>query len=297
MEQTKKPKKKSFTGILLVVIFFIGLLVMLYPSIADYVNSRVQSRAIMDYEEALKNLKEEDYQAFFDAADAYNEKIKKVAYPFMYYDSVEGYDDILNVNGNGMIGYIDIEKIRVELPVYHGTSEGVLSNAVGHVQGSSLPAGGPSTHCVLSAHRGLPSAKLFTHLDKLEEGDIFTLTILDSVLTYQVDQILIVEPDEVDELYVVEGRDYCTLVTCTPYGINTQRLLVRGERIETARPKPVIYVKNEGYIIDPIIIAPAVAVPMLLILLVFLMVKYSKKTRKSPEETAKEILGKNNDSE
>lgn len=293
----KTAKKKSFTGVLLVVIFFIGLLVMLYPTIADYVNSKVQSRAIMDYEEALKNLTVEDYQKFFDAADAYNAKIKDVAFPLMYYDKVEGYNDILNVNGIGMMGYIDIDKIKVELPIYHGTDDQTLNNAVGHVQGSSLPAGGPSTHCVLSAHRGLPSAKLFTHLDKLEEGDTFTLTILDRVLTYQVDQILIVEPDEVDELYVVEGRDYCTLVTCTPYGINTHRLLVRGERIETARPKPVIYVKNEGYIIDPIIIAPAVAVPMLLILLVFLMVKYSKKTRKSPEETAKEILGKNNDSE
>ncbi|MBQ4447880.1 MAG: class C sortase [Clostridia bacterium] len=297
MEQTKKPKKKSFTGILLVVIFFIGLLVMLYPSIADYVNSRVQSRAVADYEAMLNALTEDDYTEMFAAADAYNEKIKKVDYPFMYYDRVEGYDQLLNVDGRGMIGYIDIDKIKVELPIYHGTSLDVLKKAAGHVEGSSLPGGGPSTHCVISAHRGLPSAKLFTYLDKLEEGDIFTLTILNRVLTYQVDQILIVEPDEVDELYVVEGRDYCTLVTCTPYGINTQRLLVRGERIETARPKPVIYVKNEGYIIDPIIIAPAVAVPMLLILLVFLMVKYSKKTRKSPEETAKEILGKNNDSE
>ena len=297
MEQTKKSQKKSFTGILLVVIFFIGLLVMLYPTIADYVNSKVQSRAIIDYEAALKNMTAEDFSSYFVAADEYNSKIRNVSFPFMYYDEVPGYEETLNVDGRGIMGYIDIEKIRVELPIYHTTSNQVLNKAVGHVQGSSLPTGGPSTHCVLSAHRGLPSAKLFTHLDKLEEGDIFTLTILDRVLTYQVDQVLIVEPDEVDELYVVEGRDYCTLVTCTPYGINTQRLLVRGERIETARPKPVIYVKNEGYIIDPIIIAPAVAVPMLLILLVFLMVKYSKKTRKSPEETAKEILGKNNDSE
>ena len=295
--EKKTAKKKSFTGVLLVVIFFIGLLVMLYPTIADYVNSRVQSRAIMDYEEALKNLTVEDYQKFFDAADAYNAKIKDVAFPLMYHDKVEGYNDILNVNGIGMMGYIDIDKIKVELPIYHGTDDQTLNNAVGHVQGSSLPAGGPSTHCVLSAHRGLPSAKLFTHLDKLEEGDVFTLTILDRVLTYQVDQVKIVEPDEVDDLYVVEGKDYCTLVTCTPYGINTHRLLVRGERIETARPKPVIYVKNEGYLIDPIIVAPAVAVPMLLILLIFLMVKYSKKPKKSPEEAAKEILGQNKDKE
>lgn len=295
--EKKTGKKKSFTGILLVVIFFIGLLVMLYPTIADYVNSKNSSRAIADYEAMLNAMSAEDYQAFFDKADEYNREIMNVRFPFMYYDQIEGYSDTLNVNGYGMMGYIDIDKIKVELPIFHGTSTEALSKGVGHVQGSSLPAGGPSTHCVLSAHRGLPSAKLFTYLDKIEEGDIFTLTILNRVLTYQVDQVLIVEPDEVDELYVVEGRDYCTLVTCTPYGINTHRLLVRGERIETARPKPVIYVKNEGYIIDPIIIAPAVAVPMLLILLVFLMVKYSKKTRKSPEETAKEILGKNNDSE
>lgn len=277
MEKKKKSKKQTFTGILLVVIFFIGLLVMLYPTIADYVNSKVQSRAIMDYEEALKNLTVEDYQSFFDAADEYNRKIKDVAFPFMYYDQVEGYEDILNVNGVGMMGYIDIDKIKVELPIYHTTNDQVLNNAVGHVQGSSLPAGGESTHCVLSAHRGLPSAKLFTHLDKLEEGDTFTLTILDRVLTYQIDQVLIVEPDQVEDLYVVEGKDYCTLVTCTPYGINTHRLLVRGERIETARPKPVIYVKNEGYLIDPIIVAPAVALPMLLVLLIVLLVKYNKK--------------------
>lgn len=295
--EKKTAKKKSFTGVLLVVIFFIGLLVMLYPTIADYVNSRVQSRAIADYESMLLNLSEEDYSAFFEEVDRYNEQIKTLSYPLMYYDSIEGYDDILNINTYGMMGYIDIDKIKVELPIYHGTTLDVLNNAVGHVQGSSLPGGGPSTHCVLSAHRGLPTAKLFTHLDKLEEGDVFTLTILDRVLTYQVDQVKIVEPDEVDDLYVVEGKDYCTLVTCTPYGINTHRLLVRGERIETARPKPVIYVKNEGYLIDPIIVAPAVAVPMLLILLIFLMVKYSKKPKSSPEEAAKEILGQNKDKE
>ena len=292
MEKEKSSKKNTFTGIILVVIFFIGLLVMLYPTIADYVNSKNSSRAIADYETMLKAMSSEDYQAFFDAADAYNAKIKNVAFPFMYYDQVEGYSDTLNVNGYGMMGYIDIDKIKVELPIFHGTTTETLSKGVGHVQGSSLPAGGPSTHCVLSAHRGLPSAKLFTNLDKVELGDTFTLTILDRVLTYQVDQIKIVEPEEVDDLYVVEGRDYCTLVTCTPYGINTHRLLVRGERIETAKPKPVIYVKNDAYQIDPIIVAPAVAVPMLLILLIVLMVKYNKKPHKTVEETARELIEK-----
>lgn len=290
-------KKNRWINIILVIVFFIGLSVLLYPTIADYINRKAQSRVIDHYDEFLKSIKPEDFTAEFEKANEYNRKIKDVNFPFMYYDQVEGYNDCFDVTGNGMMGFIDIEKIKVELPIYHGTADSTLVVAVGHVEGSSLPAGGPSTHCVLSAHRGLPTAKLFTHLDKLEEGDIFTLTILNEVLTYQVDQVKIVLPDEVDDLYVVEGKDYCTLVTCTPYGINTHRLLVRGERIETARPKPVIYVKNEGYLIDPIIVAPAVAVPMLLILLIFLMVKYSKKPKSSPEEAAKEILGQNKDKE
>jgi len=269
--------KKHLSTILLVLIFFVGLSVLLYPSISNYWNSRVQSRAIVDYEAVLQNLDTEDYTKEFAAADQYNVKLRQISFPLMNYKQVDGYEDILNVSQNGIIGYIDIEKIKVELPIYHGTSDPVLNVAAGHLEGTSFPVGGESTHAVLSAHRGLPSAKLFSDLDKLDEGDTFTITVLNQVLTYEVDQIRIVLPNEVEDLYVTDGEDYCTLVTCTPYGINTHRLLVRGTRIENAAEKPMIFVPNEAYRIDPIIVTPAVAAPMLLIALIVLMVKYRKK--------------------
>ena len=259
--------------------FFIGLTVLLYPTIADYINSKTQSRAIADYEAAIRSLDPEDYSAYFEAAEEYNRRIAAVSFPFMNYDRVEGYESILNVGGNGIIGYIDIDKIRVELPIYHGTDDAVLARAAGHLKGSSLPIGGVGTHSVISAHRGLPSAKLFTNIDKVDVGDTFRITVLNRVLTYEVDQILIVLPEDVDELYCVEGEDYCTLVTCTPYGINTHRLLVRGKRIETVTPKPVLFVISDGYIIDPIIVTPAVAAPMLFVLFVVLMIRYRKKKK------------------
>lgn len=275
--------KRRLTTILLVLIFLVGLCILLYPAFSNYWNSKVQSRAIVDYEAALANLTKEDYTAEFDAARAYNEALREVQFPLMYYadldarEDIRKYDDIFNVNGNGIMGYISIDKIGVQLPIYHGVSEAVLNVAAGHIPGTSLPSGGDSTHCVLSAHRGLPSAKLFTDLDEIVEGDTFTLTVLDEVLTYQVDQVLIVEPNEVEALYVTEGEDYCSLVTCTPYGINTHRLIVRGFRIETLEEKPEIYVAADVYMIDSLIVAPIVAVPMLLVLLIFLLVKYRKR--------------------
>lgn len=274
-----KPKR-DYSNILLVLIFFIGLSVLLYPTISDYWNSKVQSRAIVDYEAMLQSMTPEDYSDVFAAADSYNQQMRQVSFPLMYYDQVPGYDDILNVTGNGIIGYVTIDKIRVELPIYHGTSEAVLNVAAGHVQGSSLPVGGESTHAVLSAHRGLPSARLFTDLDKLEVGDVFTITVLDRLLTYQIDQILIVKPNEVEELYVKEGEDHCTLVTCTPYGINTHRMLVRGTRVDTPEQKKNIYVTTDAYRIDSLILTPIVAAPMLLILLIVLLVRHPKKKEK-----------------
>lgn len=266
--------KKGFSSIILVVMFIIGLALVLYPSIANYWNQQVQSRAIVDYEAMLKSLTKEDYSQLFSEADTYNSRIRELEYPLMNYDQVDGYYDILNIGGNGVIGYIMIEKIGVELPIYHGTSVEVLNVAAGHLEGTTFPIGGLSTHAAISAHRGLPSAKLFTNLDKVDVGDTFTITVLDRVLTYQIDQKLIVNPDEVDELYVKQGKDYCTLITCTPYGINTHRLLVRGVRIETFTEKQPIYVANEAFIIDPIIVTPAVAMPMLIVLLIVLLVKY-----------------------
>lgn len=272
--------KKHFSTILLVLILLVGLSLMLYPTFADWWNSFHQSRAIADYDSILDNMSEEDYTHLFDAALEYNRQLSEVNFPLMYYDEVDGYFDLLNVTGNGIMGYIDIPKIGVELPVYHGTSEGVLQIAVGHIQGTSLPTGGEGTHCVLSAHRGLPSAKLFTDLDKMTEGDIFTLTVIDRVLTYQVDQILIVLPSEVEPLYAVEGEDYCTLVTCTPYGINSHRMLVRGTRIDNVEEVKVRRVTADAIQIEPIIVAPFVAAPILLALLVLLLLPKPKKNRR-----------------
>ena len=269
--------KKNVAYIILVLVFFVGLGVMLYPTISDYVNSKVQSKAIVDYEATLSQMTEKDYTEIFQKADEYNAALRSMDYPFMYYDRLDGYMDMLRVDSSGIMGYVGIDKIKVELPIYHGTSDTVLNSAAGHLEGSSLPVGGESTHCVISAHRGLPSAKLFTNLDKLEPGDTFTVTVLDRVLTYEVFQVLIVEPSEVSALYVMDGEDLCTLVTCTPYGINTHRLLVQGRRIETEAPKPVVYVPNDAFRIDPLIVAPAVAATMLLVLLISLFVQSGRK--------------------
>ena len=256
---------------------------MLYPSLANYWNSRTQSQAIVDYESLLNNISKEDYTDLFLQAEAYNKALGELKFPLLDYNQVPDYHDILNLNGNGMMGYATIPKIGIELPLYHGTSAAVLNVAIGHLQGSSLPAGGASTHAVISAHRGLPSAKLFTDLDKLEIGDVFTLTILDRTLTYQVDQIRIVKPSDVSFLEIEEGKDYCTLLTCTPYGVNTERLLVRGSRIETIEHR-TIYVTADGYQIDTLIVTPIVALPILFVLMLIVLFKPVKKASEVDEE-------------
>ena len=206
-------------------------------------------------------------------------------FPLRDYEQVPGYYDALKIEGTTIIGYIKIERIGVELPVYHGTSDQVLSRGVGHLEGTSLPVGGTSTHSVMSAHRGLPTAKLFTDLDRLEIGDTFQIIVLDQVLTYMVDQVKTVTPKEISDLQIVEGKDYCTLFTCTPYGINTHRLLVRGIRIETITEKPVIYVANEAFRIEPLLVTPAVAAPMVFVFLIHLMVKYREPPKKKEGES------------
>ena len=276
--------KKNRSTIILILIFLVGLSVMLYPTISDYVNQKNQSRAVASYSEEVENLSDVDYQAYFDAADDYNRRLAETPDAFYRPEEVSGYTDTLDVSGTGIMGYITISKIGVELPVYHGTSDGVLQVAAGHLEGSSLPVGGAGTHAVISAHRGLPSAKLFTNLDELEVGDTFTITVLDRVLTYEVDQISIVLPTETDLLQPVEGKDYVTLMTCTPYGINTHRLLVRGKRIENAENQKHIRVTADALRIEPIIVAPALAVPMLLVMLVVMLAVPHLRKRKNQRE-------------
>ena len=274
--------------IYLTIGFLIGVCVLLYPSFSNFWNSKTQSRAIVDYEAVLKYIDPADYTAVFQGAYDYNDALYQTDFPLTDYKKVPGYQEALTVEGIKMMGYIKIDKIGVELPIYHGTSDQVLAKGVGHLEGTSLPVGGTNTHSVLSAHRGLASAKLFTDLDRLEMGDTFNITILDQVLTYQVDQIKIIDPSEFKDLMIVDGMDYCTLLTCTPYGINTHRLLVRGIRIETIVEKPVIYVSNDAFRIEALMVMPAVAAPMLFVFLIHLMVKYQEPPKKKEGDTKHE---------
>ena len=275
-----KKNKGNFITLLLVLILLAGLSLLLYPSVSNYWNSLHQSKAIATYAEDVVNLDNDTYDQLWQDATSYNQSLLTRSNTYLLSDEQKAeYDRLLDVSGLGVMGYIAIPEIDVSLPIYHGTGESVLQIAVGHLEWSSLPVGGESTHCVLSGHRGLPSAKLFTNLDKLQEGDTFLLRILNEVLTYEVDQILIVEPQETSALQIEEGKDYCTLVTCTPYGINTHRILVRGHRIENAEEAKVIRVTADAMLIDPVIMAPLVAAPMLLVLLLCLMFTPPKKKR------------------
>lgn len=274
--------KKKFTNFILVMIILVGLCLLLYPPLSNYYNSFHQTKAITNYTESIAQLDDDEYVEIWDAAKLYNTNLKSK--PTSFYlteEEKEVYNSLLNVGGNGVMGYIEIPTIDVNLPIHHGTSEPVLQVAVGHIEGSSLPTGGESTHCVLSGHRGLPSAKLFTDLDQLMVGDVFMMHILDETLTYEVDQILIVLPHEILELQIVEGMDYCTLTTCTPYGINSHRMLIRGHRVDNIEDTSDIRVSAEAHRIEPIVVAPVVAAPMLLALLILLLATSKKKKTKA----------------
>ena len=229
--------KRKLVNLAILIIFLAGLSILLYPTVSDYVNSRHASRAIVSYEQAVDNLEEVDYSQELEAAKAYNASLTQYSGLGAAASAEEEredspYESLLNVGGDGIMAVIRIPSIDVNLPIYHGTSEGVLQVAAGHYLGSSLPIGGESTHAILTGHRGLPSARLFTDLDRLEVGDIFYIRVLGDILEYEIDQIQTVLPSELDSLGITQGEDYVTLVTCTPYGINSHRLLVRGTRVE-----------------------------------------------------------------
>ena len=289
-------KKSNFTTVILILVMIAGLSLLLYPSVSDYWNSFHQTQAIASYAEEVSGLNEVEYDKLWAEAQEYNEKLAKQDSIFMLPEAQKKeYTKLLDISGTGIMGYIEIPSIRCSLPIYHGTEESALQIAVGHLEWSSLPVGGESTHCVLSGHRGLPSAKLFTNLDQLKEGDVFMLRVLDEVLTYEVDQILIVEPQETGALTIEAGKDLCTLVTCTPYGINTHRLLVRGHRIENLEDANSIYVTADAMQIEPLIVAPVLAVPVLLLLLIAVMLPGGGKAKSRRKKAMKE--GKENQTE
>ena len=249
--------KKHASTIFLILVLLIGLSLLLYPTASDYWNSFHQTRAIASYAETVAELDNTQYDALWEAARHYNEALTRRNSAFILSEAQKKeYESLLDVSGLGVMGYVEIPEINCSLPIYHGTEESVLQIAVGHIEWSSLPVGGESSHCVISGHRGLPSAKLFTNLDKLIEGDTFMLRVLDEVLTYEVDQILIVEPQETSPLKIEEGKDYCTLVTCTPYGINSHRLLVRGHRIDNVEEADAVRITADAIQIEPLLVAP-----------------------------------------
>ncbi|MGM9946812.1 class C sortase [Floccifex sp.] len=266
-------KKSKFINVLLVLILLVGLSLLLYPSLSDYYNSFHQTQAITDYSIQVSKLDAETHDRILQDAIEYNKELFENGIQNI---SESKYEKQLNVSGTGVMGYIEISKIRCSLPIYHGTEDEVLQTAIGHIEWSSLPVGGESTHCVLSGHRGLPSAKLFSKLDQLEVGDTFVLRVLDDVLTYEVDQILIVEPQEINSLQIEEGKDLCTLVTCTPYGVNTHRLLVRGHRIENLEDSMYARITADATQIDSMIVAPVLFIPLLLILIIVLLIPRKK---------------------
>lgn len=284
-KQGKKKKKKiSITNILLVLIMLAGIGILAYPSVSDWWNSMHATQAIAGYVEAVETMTKEEKEAIFAKAKEYNDSLPNGVNFNISEEQYAEYASILDITGTGIMGYIQIQSIGVNLPVYHGVDEGILQIAVGHIPGSSFPIGGERTHAVMSGHRGLPSAKLFSDLDKLSEGDVFTVTVLDETFTYMIDQIRIVLPEETDELAIVDDKEYATLVTCTPYGVNSHRMLMRGHRIANIDGKatPADAVRIPTYMV-----IPAVGIPLLFIVLAGMLIYYRKK---KPGKTTKETL-------
>lgn len=275
--------KNTITIIVLIIALLIGLSLLLYPTVSNMWNESRQSRAIATYLCEVEDLDENQYTEIMQSAIDYNDSLANRAPKYVLSgDEQKKYENLLNIGGSGILGYIEIPSINCYLPIYHGTDSSVMQVGVGHLEWTSLPVGGAGTHCVLTGHRGLPSAKLFTNIDKLSEGDTFIINVLDKVLTYEVDRILIVEPSEIENLRIVEGEDYCTLVTCTPYGVNTHRLLVRGRRVTDAEYENEVRVTADAVQIEPLIVAPIVAAPIFLVLVfaIFLADRNKRLNRK-----------------
>ena len=277
-EAGMENKKDSLITLALVLTFLTGLSLLLYPTISDWWNSFHQSQVIESFSKTAENLDKDVYRQVLNNADAYNRSITEHGIHWvMSEEEYKDYEEQLNVAGNGIMCYIEIPKINCELPVYHGVEDSVLQIAAGHIAGSSLPVGGAGTHCMISGHRGLPRATLFSKLDQLQEGDHFMLHTLNELLTYEIDQIRIVLPDELDDLQIVPGQDLCTLITCTPYGINSHRLLVRGHRTENDLS---FTITAEARQVDRLIVASVVAAPILLVLLIGMLVTTGDRKRK-----------------
>lgn len=286
-----KKKKDLISTLILVLALLVGLSVMLYPIISDWWNSKTQSKLVQSYENQVSKIDESQFDEMFAKAYEYNEQLGKIHSPLTNFSEISGYEEVLDVTGTGIIGYVTIPQIEVELPIYHGTNQSVLSIAVGHLQGSSFPVGGIGTHAVISAHRGLPSSKLFSDLDMLCEGDVFTITVLNQTFSYMVDKISIVKPSELEELCIDPNGDYVTLMTCTPYGVNSHRLLVRGTRIENEEIAKAVRVTADATKVDNMLVVPFIALPLLIILLVFWKINGRKKP-KLPLEIEYEFLNK-----
>ncbi len=284
-EKGKRRRGPSISTIILVLILVAGVGIFLYPSVSDWWNSMHATRAIAGYVDAVADMSGQEKEDMINAARAYNEKLPDGVNFSLTDEEYAEYESLLDITGTGIMGYVQITAIGVNLPVYHSVDEGVLQIAVGHIPGSSLPVGGDRVHSVMSGHRGLPSAKLFSDLDQIQEGDVFTVTVLDETVTYMVDQIRIVLPEETDELAIQPGKDYCTLVTCTPYGINTHRILVRGRRIENIEGEVVVVA--EAVRIPNYVVIPAIGIPLLFLVLASMLIYYRMK---GPERRPEEIL-------
>ena len=292
-EREEKKRKHRVSNWVLVLILFIGIGIAAYPVFSEYWNSLHQTRAIMGYAERVAEMTNEEYEQVWNAALDYNQRLlEKPNRWAIDSDYLDDYETQLNVDATGNMGYISIPKIDVNLPVYHGTSDTVLQTSIGHITGTSLPAGSAHTdpedwlkpdfasHCVLSGHRGLPSARLFSDLDAMEVGDLFYLTILDQTLTYRVDRITVIEPEDMEELEIVPGKDLCTLMTCTPYGINTHRLLVRGSRVENEKNYLEVRVTADAIRIEPVYVAPFIAIPVLVLMALWVLLMTSGKRKR-----------------